>query len=135
LQSSFNQSLKTTDSPSFVSITAPISSGGASPVTLDSGGIHYADSTVQTTAFINDGTATWSAASIDFIDIFSGTLNISSATGITFADATVQNSAPVFSSATGQSGGSGSTIHHNDYPDEVHIVIGGVNYAMPARIV
>lgn len=54
---------------------------------------------------------------------------------ITFGDATTQESAPTYSAGTGQSGGSGSTIHNGNYPDEVQIVIGGVTYAMPARIV
>lgn len=55
--------------------------------------------------------------------------------GLKFPDATTQESAPVYSAGTGQSGGTGATIHGDDYPDEVHIVIGGVTYAMPARIV
>lgn len=33
------------------------------------------------------------------------------------------------------SGGNGQTIHSGDYPNEVRIVIDGVTYAMPARIV
>jgi hypothetical protein len=135
LQSSFDQSLKTTDSPSFVSITAPVSSGGASPVTLDSGGIHYADSTVQTTAFINDGTANWSAASIDFIDIFSGTLNIASATGITFADTTVQNTRVVREQQANASGYTNAGFYTH-YPDEIKVIDDtGTAYWVPARLV
>ncbi len=133
LLSSFNQSLKTTDSPSFVSITAPVSSGGASPVNLDSSGITFNDSTLQTTAFINDGTATWSAASIDFIDIFSGTLNITAGTGITFADTTVQNTRVVREiQANGSGIGTSFTSH---YPDEVKVIDDtGTAYWVPARL-
>lgn len=55
--------------------------------------------------------------------------------GITFTDGTLQTSAPVFSSGTVISGGSGSTINEGDYPNEVRIGIDGVTYAMPARII
>jgi len=134
LQSSFDQSLKTTDSPSFVSITAPVSSGGASPVILNSAGITYGDSTQQTTAFINDGTANWSAASIDFIDIFSGTLNITSATGITFADTTVQNTRVVREQQANASGYTNAGFYTH-YPDEIKVIDDtGTAYWVPARL-
>jgi len=135
LQSSFDQSLKTTDSPSFVSITAPVSSGGASPVILTSAGITFSDSTQQTTAFINDGTATWSAASIDFIDIFSGTLNITSATGITFPDTTVQNTRVVREQQANGSGFSTGGFDTAHYPFEVKVIDDtGTAYWVPARL-
>lgn len=66
-----------------------------------------------------------------------GGINLADAsTGrITFADSTEQESAPVYSAGTVQSGGGGSSIHESNYPDEIQIVIGGVLYAMPARVV
>jgi hypothetical protein len=134
LLSSFDQSLKTTDSPSFVSITAPVSSGGASPVNLDSSGITFNDATLQTTAFINDGTATWSAASIDFIDIFSGTLNITAGTGITFADTTVQNTRVVREQQANASGYTNAGFYTH-YPDEIKVIDDtGTAYWVPARL-
>jgi hypothetical protein len=133
LQSSFDQSLKTTDSPSFVSITATLSSGGASPVGLDSGGIHYADSTVQTTAFINDGTASWSANQIQLTDLFSGTITITATGGILFTSG--HSLKDVDSGGTVTTGGVGTAITAADYPAEIFITVNGTQYAVPARIV
>lgn len=56
----------------------------------------------------------------------SGGLVFASANGVTDI---------AYSAATGQSGGSGSTIHNSNYPDEIQVVINGVTYAMPARTV
>lgn len=135
LLSSFDQSLKTTDSPSFVSITAPVSSGGASPVILNSSGITFSDSTLQTTAFINDGTATWSATSIDLNDFFAGTLNISAATGITFTDSTVQNTRVVREIQANGSGFSTGGFDTAHYPSEVKVIDDtGTAYWVPARL-
>jgi hypothetical protein len=53
---------------------------------------------------------------------------------ITFADATTQTSAPVYSAATVVTGGT-ADLSSDDYPDEITIVIAGVTYAMPARVV
>jgi hypothetical protein len=120
-------------------------------------GITFGDTTTQTTAavfFDQDLNTTDSPAFVD-LDI-SGQITLSgfggaaigplaysasdgvitteySATGITFADTTVQESAPVFSSGTSIHGGGGGHIDKNSYPDEITIVIGGVTYAMPAR--
>lgn len=63
------------------------------------------------------------------------TLSVDASAGITFPDSTVQTSAPVHSAATSIHGGGGGHIDKNDYPDEIRIVIGGVVYAMPARVV
>jgi hypothetical protein len=63
------------------------------------------------------------------------TLEVDAADGITFPDATVQTSAPVYSAATSIHSGGGGHIDANDYPDEIRIVIGGVTYAMPARTI
>jgi hypothetical protein len=135
LQSSFDQSLKTTDSPSFVSITATLSSGGASPVSLDSTGIHYNDGSIQTTAFVNDGTATWSAASIELTDIFSGSLTISASTGITFQDSTVQNTRVVREQQANGSGYTTGGFIASHYQYEVKIIDDtGTAYWVPARL-
>jgi hypothetical protein len=56
------------------------------------------------------------------------------ATGVTFPDSTTQTSAPVVSTATVLTGGT-ADLSSDDYPDEVRISIGGVIYAMPARII
>lgn len=103
----FDQSLNTTDSPTFVNIDAT-SVGFANGAQVDDTGY-----------VANDGTQ-----SVGY-----------TALGITFSDATVQTSAPVVSTGTSINGGGGGHIDGNDYPDEIRIVIGGVTYAMPARIV
>lgn len=76
---------------------------------------------------LTDGTSTLSANAATGITMNSG--------GIYFPDLSYQESAPVYSAATGIAGGTGAHINHDDYPDEVRITIGGVTYAMPARIV
>jgi len=153
-----NQSLNTTDGVNFDSVT--IAAGGG--LNLGStAGIFFDDGSAQYTALPNGtqdgyiirwniGTNKWEENPIP--NLFDQSLNTADAvafttltatdgvtstlvdqSGITFPDATVQTSAPIYSALSGQSGGSGSTIHNGDYPDEIQIVIGGVTYAMPAR--
>lgn len=151
-----NQSLNTTDSVTFVSI----SSGGGVVINggIDAGGndifgvnaLTFGDATTQSTAYPGFDQSLNTTDSVTFDQLTStqyivanggvlcaaGSVNLADPAGrIIYPDATEQESAPVYSAGTGQSGGSGSTIHNGDYPDEITIVIGGVTYAMPARIV
>lgn len=64
-----------------------------------------------------------------------GSISLDVATGLTFVDGSTQESAPQYSASTVVSGGAGSNITSADYPHEITIIIGGVTYAMPARIV
>jgi hypothetical protein len=106
----FDQSLNTTDSPAFVDLDI------SGQITLSG----FGGSTIGPLAYsASDGVITTQY----------------SATGITFADTTVQESAPVHSAGTVVTGGGGSSITGGGYPDEIQIVIGGVLYAMPARVV
>lgn len=91
-------------------------------------GIQFGDYSVQTKAAVFFDQ---SLNSNDAVDFYSVSLN----SGLTFSDATTQTSAPVVSTGTVIHGGGGGHIDALDYPDEVRIVIGGVTYAMPARIV
>ena len=80
---------------------------------------------------------------VEFAQVLSTDLHITNGfnsltidpTTITFSDSTTQTSAPVLSSGTVVHGGGGGNIGANDYPDEIHINIGGTVYAMPARTV
>jgi hypothetical protein len=110
----------TTASASSTYLSISTASSTYAPLTDFDQGVKTTDSVTFAGVLVTDGLT----AGVDIDEL-----------GITFPDATVQESAPVFSSGTGQSGGSGSTIHHNDYPDEITIVIGGVTYAMPARVI
>jgi hypothetical protein len=130
---------------------------GTNTVSLRSTDIVFADSTTQSTAFIPADYLTVSAASSTYAPLadfdqgvkttdsvtFAGVLVTDGLTagvdidelGITFPDATTQESAPVHSAGTVVTGGGGSSITGGSYPDEITIVIGGVTYAMPARAI
>jgi len=166
----FNQSLNTTDAPTFSYVTVDDVYAGAIEIT--STGLMFPDSSTQSTALPtgtqdgyiirwNIGTNRWeenpvpnlfdqslnTTDSVAFASITLGSgasladdeINLTTGlvigSAITFPDLTTQESAPVYSPLTGQSGGTGATIHNSNYPDEIQIVIGGVTYAMPARIV
>ena len=102
-------------------------------------GITFPDSSVLTTAPVAFDQALNTSDSVGFIGVSTNGLtltNIASAgTGITFADATTQTSAPVYSASTVLTGGTGSNLKSDDYPHEIRISIGGVTYAMPARVI
>jgi hypothetical protein len=159
----FDQSLNTTDSVSFANVNAGLGDfsdlaiGGS--INYLGGSINFADSTTQSTAAVFFDQALNTTDSPAFVDLdVSGQITLSgfggstigplaytasdgvsvtqySATGITFADTTVQESAPVHSAGTVVTGGGGSSITGGSYPDEITIVIGGVTYAMPARTI
>lgn len=153
----FNQDLNTGDSVSFGSITcgsistvADATVSGSLILDGATSKIVFPDSSEQTVAFpgydqslnTTDSPTFYQLTSTEYIVANNGVLcgagsvNLTDPAGrIIYPDATEQESAPVYSAGTGQSGGSGSTIHNGDYPDEITIVIGGVTYAMPARIV
>jgi hypothetical protein len=152
----FDQSLNTTDSSNFLTVTA---TDGVTSTVLDETGIVFPDASTQTTAAAAFDQALNTTDSVAFVDLdISGEITLSgfggstigpisytasdgvsstqySATGITFADTTVQESAPVHSAGTVVTGGGGSSITGGGYPDEITIVIGGVQYAMPARVI
>jgi hypothetical protein len=106
----FDQALNTTDSPAFVDLDV------SGQITLSG----FGGSTI--------GPLSYSASDGVSVTQYS-------AIGITFADTTVQESAPVHSAGTVVTGGGGSSITGGSYPDEITIVIGGVTYAMPARTI
>lgn len=114
----FDQSLNTTDSPTFSAVYASAIN--------DCGYIYNAPGT---TVSIVPGSL--SSPYFNFRD--DGQFEV--AAGITYPDATVQESAPVVSTGTVIHSGGGGHIDALDYPDEIRIVIGGVTYAMPARVV
>lgn len=121
-------------------------------------GIRFGDGTLQTTAgaaasafdqsLLQAASPTFNALTLTnnlsagSVTVYASTVTLdidgvtlAGASGVTFPDATVQTSAPVVSTGTVIHSGGGGHIDALDYPDEVRIVIGGVTYAMPARIV
>jgi hypothetical protein len=112
-----DQTVNTTDDVEFNSITFPDASVlTTAPVAIDQS--------------LNIGDAP-SFGSITLTDL-SSNINLSGL--ITFSDATTQSSAPVVSTGTVVTLGT-ADLSSADYPDEITINIGGVTYAMPARII
>lgn len=147
----FDQSLNTSDSVSFLSVFgSTMEAAGGLSITDAGAPITFSDSTTQATAAIfydqslntTDSPTFYQATFTDYIIAQNGVLcasggiNLADPAGrIVYPDSTEQESAPVYSAGTVQSGGGGSSIHASNYPDEIQIVIGGVTYAMPARVV
>jgi hypothetical protein len=102
-------------------------------------GIVFPDTSVLTTAPVAFDQALNTSDSPNFVGVSTNGLTLtnvgSAGTGITFHDSTTQTSAPVYSASTVLTGGTGSNLKSDDYPHEIRIDIGGVTYAMPARIV
>lgn len=128
---------------------------GVNTLSVDAAaGITYADATTQNTAAVFFDQSLNTTNDVYFNKVFcesgmdstkvettgftttdgAATMSVTP-TGITYADATVQTSAPVVSTGTVIHSGGGGHIDALDYPDEIRIVIGGVTYAMPARII
>lgn len=147
-----DQSLNTSDSPSFVEVTADIRiQGGGSDTTLNwgglvisgtsgvstgSGGLIFADTTTQTTAAVFYDQSLNVADSVTFADIeVTNGVNsvlLDATNGITFASTNALSNVTGNAGSTLHSGGGGH-IDVNDYPDEIQIVINGVTYAIPSR--
>lgn len=128
LAADFDQSLKTSDSPSFegLSLTGnnAVFDDAASPSTYQ-----FKWDAAAATAGI------WAGA-VPIVELTSNGIVFGSiGASLTFSDSTVQESAPVVSSGTVIHSGGGGHIDALDYPDEIRIVIGGVTYAMPARVI
>jgi hypothetical protein len=126
--------------------------GSNVPMKVDGYGLTFPDGSYQTSATFGTGDQTVNTTddvefnSITFPDTsvlttapvaFDQSLNTTDDVvfnQITFSDSTAQDSAPTVSTATVLTGGT-ADLSSDDYPDEVRISIGGVLYAMPARII
>lgn len=141
LLSSFDQGLKSTDSPTFNVLTASgYISVYAGTVYINSTGmqlngsanITFADATTQTTAFKTD----WSG-SYQFSDVACGSslggYTYISASGIQFPDSTSLTTRPIKEQQANGSGiGTSFTSH---YPDEIKVIDDtGTAYWVPARL-
>lgn len=139
LLSSFNQSLKTTDTVSFNSVSAstltgPWSSGGANPVSIDASGITFSDNSFQSTAFKTDWTGSYQFLDIGCGDPISGYTYITG-TGIQFPDLTTQNTRVVREIQANGSGFSTGGFDTTHYPSEVKVIDDtGTAYWVPARL-
>jgi hypothetical protein len=124
----FDQGVKTTNSPTFVGLTT-------------SGNITLKDNVTPTSTYqfkwdASTAIAGYYGGAVPVVEITSNGIVFGSiGATLTFSDATVQESAPVYSAGTSIHSGGGGHIDGNDYPDEITIVIGGVTYAMPARTI
>jgi hypothetical protein len=110
----------TTASASSTYLSISTASSTYAPLTDFDQGVKATDSVTFAGVLVTDGLT----AGVDIDEL-----------GITFPDATTQESAPVHSAGTVVTGGGGSSITGGSYPDEITIVIGGVTYAMPARAI
>ena len=110
----------TTASASSTYLSISTASSTYAPLTDFDQGVKTTDSVTFAGVLVTDGLT----AGVDIDEL-----------GITFPDATIQESAPVHSAGTSIHSGGGGHIDGNDYPDEIRIVIGGVTYAMPARVI
>lgn len=149
-----NQSLNTTDSPTFAEVQADIRiQGGGTDTTLDwdglvisgtngvspgTGGLVFADATTQTTAAVFYDQSLNVADSVTFADITVtngvNSVLLGATTGLTFASTNAVSDIVAAAGPTLHSGGGGH-IDANDYPDEIQVVINGVTYAIPSRAI
>lgn len=109
-------------------------SDGLSTIQVEAAQITFPDTTQQVTAFKTDWSGSYQFADIS-VGASIGPFTQVTGSGITYPDSTSQESAPVVSTGTVIHSGGGGHIDAADYPNEIRIVIGGVTYAMPARIV
>ena len=121
----FNQSLDTTDGVQF----------GGGGFTVGDGALSTAVSLASSWNIAIQG------AGLDTTLSWEG-LNIGGTTGLTFSALGAKITFPsantldeVDNGGTVTTGGTGTTIKSDDYPEEIFITINGVQYAVPARVV
>lgn len=133
----FDQTLNTADTVDFGgAVIGGLTIGTAIqavPLIDFCGQINFTDSTTQTSAAVFYDQSLNTTDNVNFERVVAGERIVTPE--LHFSDLTIQTSAPVVSSGTVIHSGGGGHIDALDYPDEIRIVIGGVTYAMPARIV
>jgi hypothetical protein len=126
----FDQALNTTDAVSFASLN------------VASSGFSVGDGVLSTAVGL---ASTWDiriqGGGLDTILAWDG-LNIGGTTGLTFSALGAKITFPssntldeVDNGGTVTTGGTGTTIKSDDYPEEIFITINGIEYAVPARVV